>query len=87
MRKEFLQIFRDRTTVFQIFMIPVVQLLVLANAATFEVKRVAMLVVDEDRTTVSTGLVAAAGGGEAVQGGAVRAERRRTWTTPCSTGR
>jgi ABC-2 type transport system permease protein len=56
-RKEFLQIFRDRTTVFQIFMIPVVQLLVLANAATFDVKRVAMLVVDEDRTTVSTGLV------------------------------
>ena len=56
-RKEFLQIFRDRTTVFQIFMIPVVQLLVLANAATFELKRVAMLVVDEDRTTVSIGLV------------------------------
>lgn len=56
-RKEFLQIFRDRTTVFQIFMIPIVQLLVLANAATFEVKRVSMLVVDEDRTTVSTGLV------------------------------
>jgi len=56
-RKEFLQIFRDRTTVFQIFMIPVVQLLVLANAATFDVKRVAMLVVDEDRTTVSAGLV------------------------------
>src|SRR5688500_6668837 len=38
-------------------MIPVVQLLVLANAATFDVKRVAMLVVDEDRTTVSAGLV------------------------------
>jgi ABC-2 type transport system permease protein len=56
-RKEFLQIFRDRATVFQIFMIPVVQLLVLANAATFDVKRVAMLVVDEDRTTVSRGLI------------------------------
>jgi ABC-2 type transport system permease protein len=56
-RKEFLQIFRDRTTVFQIFMIPVVQLLVLANAATFDVKRVALLVVDQDRTTVSSGLV------------------------------
>ena len=56
-RKEFLQIFRDRTTVFQIFMIPVVQLLVLANAATFDVKQVAMLVVDEDHTTVSSGLV------------------------------
>jgi ABC-2 type transport system permease protein len=56
-RKEFLQIFRDHTTVFQIFMIPVIQLLVLANAATFDVKQVAMLVVDEDRTTVSAGLV------------------------------
>jgi ABC-2 type transport system permease protein len=56
-RKEFLQIFRDRATVFQIFMIPVVQLLVLANAATFDVKQVAMMVVDEDRTTVSAGLV------------------------------
>ena len=56
-RKEFLQIFRDRTTVFQIFMIPVVQMLVLANAATFDVKQVAMLVVDEDHTTVSSGLV------------------------------
>jgi ABC-2 type transport system permease protein len=38
-------------------MIPVVQLLVLANAATFDVKQVAILVVDEDRTTVSSGLV------------------------------
>jgi ABC-2 type transport system permease protein len=56
-RKEFLQIFRDRTTVLQIFMIPVVQLLVLSNAATFDVKRVRMLVVDEDRSTVSAGLV------------------------------
>ena len=56
-RKEFLQIFRDRTTVLQIFMIPVVQLLVLANAATFDVQQVAMMVVDEDRTTVSAGLV------------------------------
>jgi ABC-type multidrug transport system permease subunit len=56
-RKEFLQIFRDHTTVFQIFMIPVVQLLVLANAATFDLKRTRLLVVDEDRTTVSTGLV------------------------------
>ena len=62
-RKEFLQIFRDRTTVFQIFMIPVIQLLVLANAATFDVKQVTMLVVDEDRTTVSAGLVQRLGAG------------------------
>jgi ABC-2 type transport system permease protein len=62
-RKEFLQIFRDHTTVVQIFMIPVVQLLVLANAATFDLKRTRVLVVDEDRTTVSAGLVQRLEGG------------------------
>jgi ABC-2 type transport system permease protein len=56
-RKEFLQIFRDHTTVVQIFMIPIVQLLVLSNAATFDLKQTRVLVVDEDRTTVSAGLV------------------------------
>jgi ABC-2 type transport system permease protein len=56
-RKEFLQIFRDHATVVQIFMIPVVQLLVLSNAATFDLKQTRVLVVDEDRTTVSAGLV------------------------------
>ncbi len=62
-RKEFLQIFRDHTTVVQIFMIPVVQLLVLANAATFDLKRTRVLVVDEDRTTVSAGLIQRLEGG------------------------
>ncbi len=62
-RKEFLQIFRDRITVFQIFLIPVVQLLLLSNAATFDVKQVAMMVVDEDRTTVSAGLMQRLEGG------------------------
>jgi ABC-2 type transport system permease protein len=62
-RKEFLQIFRDHTTVAQIFMIPVVQLLVLSNAATFDLKQTRMLVVDENRTTVSTGLVQRLEGG------------------------
>jgi ABC-2 type transport system permease protein len=62
-RKEFLQIFRDHTTMVQIFMIPVVQLLVLANAATFDLKRTRVLVVDEDRTTVSAGLVQRLEGG------------------------
>ena len=86
-RKEFLQIFRDRTTVFQIFMIPIIQLLVLSNAATFDVKQVRMLVVDEDRTTVSSGLVQRLEGGRAVQGGALRAVGRRAWSTPCSIAR
>ena len=62
-RKEFLQIFRDHTTVAQIFMIPVVQLLVLSNAATFDLKQTRVLVVDEDRTTVSTALVQRLEGG------------------------
>jgi ABC-2 type transport system permease protein len=62
-RKEFLQIFRDHTTVAQIFMIPVVQLLILSNAATFDLKQTRVLVVDEDRTTVSAGLVRRLEGG------------------------
>ena len=56
-RKEYLQVFRDRPTVFQIFFIPVVQLLVLSNAATFEVTRARTHVVDLDRTSASRGLV------------------------------
>lgn len=56
-RKEYLQVFRDKPTVFQIFFIPIVQLLVLTNAATFEVKRARMHVVDLDRTVTSRALV------------------------------
>ncbi|MEO7963376.1 MAG: ABC transporter permease [Gemmatimonadaceae bacterium] len=63
-RKEFLQVFRDKATVFQIFFIPIVQLLVLSQAATFDVKRTAIAVVDEDRTTTSAGLINRLAGGE-----------------------
>ena len=56
-RKEYLQIFRDRATVFQIFFIPVVQLLLLSNAATFQITNARMHVVDLDRSTASRGLV------------------------------
>lgn len=56
-RKEYLQVFRDRPTIVQIFLIPVIQLLILSNAATFEVRNARMQVVDLDRTTVSRGLV------------------------------
>ncbi len=56
-RKELTQIFRDRTTVAQIFMIPVVQLLVLAHAATFDVPRAAIAVNDADRSTFSSALI------------------------------
>lgn len=63
-RKEFLQIFRDRATVFQIFFIPVVQLLILSQAATFDVKRTTLAVVDEDRSTASARLMMRLEGGE-----------------------
>jgi ABC-2 type transport system permease protein len=55
--KEYRQIFRDRLMTFEIFAMPVVQLLILANAATFEVKTSRLFVVDHDRSTVSRELV------------------------------
>ena len=55
--KEFLQVFRDPATAVQIFIIPVLQLLILSNAATFEVPRAALLVVDADRSAMSAQLI------------------------------
>jgi ABC-2 type transport system permease protein len=57
LRKEFLQIFRDRTIVGMLFVMPVVQLLVLANAVTFEVGSARMYVVDMDHSSMSRGLI------------------------------
>ena len=59
MRKEFLQVFRDPPTVVQIFLIPLIQLVVLANAATFDTGATRLLVRDDDRTPASEALVAA----------------------------
>ena len=55
--KEFLQIFRDRATLFQMVMIPMVQLVLLSFAATFEVKTTALHVVDLDRSSISRALI------------------------------
>ena len=57
LRKEFLQIFRDRMILGMLFGMPLVQLLVLANAATFEVKRARIHVLDHDGSTMSRGVV------------------------------
>ncbi len=57
LRKEFLQLSRDPEIVRMLVMIPIVQLIVLANAATFEVKEARMHVVDHDRTATSRGVV------------------------------
>lgn len=56
-QKEFLQVFRDPATAVQVFVIPVIQLLILSNAATFDVPRAGLLVVDEDRSSVSAQMI------------------------------
>jgi ABC-2 type transport system permease protein len=57
LRKEYLQIFRDRLMVAQMLLFPAIQLALLANAATFEVTSARLVVVDEDRSATSRGLV------------------------------
>jgi len=57
LRKEFLQIRRDHVILGMLFMMPVVQLLLLGSAATFEVRLARMYVVDHDRSAASRGLV------------------------------
>lgn len=57
LRKEYLQIFRDGTLLRMLFLIPVVQLLVLSSAATFEVRRSRLYVVDQDHSTMARGVV------------------------------
>ncbi|MGZ8831444.1 MAG: ABC transporter permease, partial [Thermoanaerobaculia bacterium] len=57
LRKEFLQIFRDRFLVAQMLLVPIIQLLLLSSAATFEVKTGRLFVVDRDHSEASRGLV------------------------------
>lgn len=56
LRKEFLQIRRDPVILRMLLVMPMIQLLLLANAATFEVKRARLWVVDQDRTPASLAL-------------------------------
>jgi ABC-2 type transport system permease protein len=56
-RKETLQVLRDRIMLVQIFVPPVVQLLVVAQAMTFEVARTDLALVDLDRSPASERLV------------------------------
>ena len=56
-RAEVLHIVRDRTTLAQVLVVPIVQLLVLVNAATFVIRDTPTYVVDYDRTSASRGLV------------------------------
>jgi ABC-2 type transport system permease protein len=57
LKKEFLQIFRDRFMIPIIFVIPFVQLLLLSFAANYEVKNIRVGVVDESNSVRSRDLV------------------------------
>jgi ABC-2 type transport system permease protein len=54
---EVLHVVRDKATLAQVLLIPFVQLLILANAATFEIRDTPLYVVDQDHTSASRGLV------------------------------
>jgi len=56
-RKEFIQIFRDKLIMPIIFVVPLVQLIILANAATLEMKNIKMMVVDNDLSITSRKLI------------------------------
>jgi ABC-2 type transport system permease protein len=51
--KEFKQVFRNRILVTLIFMLPIVQLLILTNAATYEIKNIKLGIIDNDHTQTS----------------------------------
>jgi len=56
-QKEFKQIFRNKAMLPIIFVLPLVQLLILANAATFEIKNIKVGYVDFDHTSTADGLI------------------------------
>ena len=57
LRKEYLQIFRDKLLLRQMLMMPFIQLLLLSSAATFEVKTSRLYLVDRDQSSASRGVV------------------------------
>ena len=56
-RAEVWHVVRDRATLAQVLVLPILQLLVLSNAATFEILNTPVYIVDFDHTSASRGLV------------------------------
>jgi len=56
-QKEFKQIFRNKGMLPIIFIIPLVQLIILSNAATFEIKNIKFSYIDHDHSTTSRALI------------------------------
>ncbi len=57
LRKEFLQIFRNKLILRMIFVMPVLQLIILPNAANYEMKNILLSIVDNDHSDYSRQLV------------------------------
>ena len=55
--KEFKQIFRNKAMLPLIFVMPIIQLLILVNAATFEIKKIDIAVFDQDHSQTSKAVV------------------------------
>jgi ABC-2 type transport system permease protein len=56
-RKEFIQIFRNKFIGKAIFGVPIFQMLILVPAVTFEIRNVSICIIDKDMTSESRGLV------------------------------
>lgn len=56
-QKEFKQIFRDKSMLRLLFILPILQLLILSNAATFDVKNIRVTVADYSNSSSSRALV------------------------------
>ena len=57
LQKEFLQIFRDRSILAMMFVMPTIQLIIIPLAMNFDVKHINIAVVDNDRSSLSQKLV------------------------------
>lgn len=57
LRKEFIQIFRNKSMLPIIFVVPLIQLIILVNAATMEMKNIKLSVVDNDMSETSRILI------------------------------
>ncbi|MEE4256141.1 MAG: ABC transporter permease [Bacteroidales bacterium] len=58
LQKEFIQVRRNRTMLPIIFVVPILQLLVLSFTATFEIKNIDLMVVDQDNSPSSREVIA-----------------------------
>ncbi len=57
LQKEFRQIFRNKTMLPMIFMVPILQMLLLVFAATYDLQRIDLIVVDKDMSEASRKLI------------------------------